>query len=148
MLTYLFSGGDLRFLVPYFSFLYHVSRKPTSLRKEIALRDFPLEPPSQAGLVWGRQAQTGPCVSPLQSLGLVDRNNEPLTHAMYNLASLRELGETQRRPCTIQLPEPILRKIETFLNHVRAPHVPARPHRLQIESFYLQQAVVTPRFTH
>ncbi|XP_057561997.1 ATP-dependent RNA helicase DHX30 isoform X2 [Hippopotamus amphibius kiboko] len=53
----------------------------------------------------------------LKSLGLVDRNNEPLTHAMYNLASLRELGETQRRPCTIQVPEPILRKIETFLNH-------------------------------
>nr|KAF6420241.1 DExH-box helicase 30 [Molossus molossus] len=52
-----------------------------------------------------------------ESLGLVDRNNEPLTHAMYNLASLRELGETQRRPCTIQVPEPILRKIETFLNH-------------------------------
>lgn len=60
-------------------------------------------------------------MSPLQSLGLVDRNNEPLTHAMYNLASLRELGETQRRPCTIQVPEPILRKIETFLNHVREP---------------------------
>ncbi|XP_064130682.1 ATP-dependent RNA helicase DHX30 isoform X4 [Loxodonta africana] len=53
----------------------------------------------------------------LKSLGLVDRNNEPLTHAMYNLASLRELGETQRRPCTIQVPEPVLRKIETFLNH-------------------------------
>lgn len=53
----------------------------------------------------------------LKSLGLVDRNNEPLTHAMYNLASLRELGETQRRPCTIQVPEPILRKIETFLSH-------------------------------
>jgi hypothetical protein len=62
-----------------------------------------------------------PYMSPLQSLGLVDRNNEPLTHAMYNLASLRELGETQRRPCTIQVPEPILRKIETFLNHVRGP---------------------------
>lgn len=63
-------------------------------------------------------------MSPLQSLGLVDRNNEPLTHAMYNLASLRELGETQRRPCTIQVPEPILRKIETFLNHVRTPRPP------------------------
>lgn len=71
-------------------------------------------------------------VSPLQSLGLVDRNNEPLTHAMYNLASLRELGETQRRPCAIQVPEPILRKIEAFLNQVR-PHLPrhlafSRPH--------------------
>lgn len=83
-------------------------------------------------------------MSPLQSLGLVDRNNEPLTHAMYNLASLRELGETQRRPCTIQLPEPILRKIETFLNHVRAPHILARLRRLQIESVHLQQTVLTP----
>lgn len=64
-------------------------------------------------------------MSPLQSLGLVDRNNEPLTHAMYNLASLRELGETQRRPCTIQVPEPILRKIEAFLNQVREPRTPA-----------------------
>lgn len=64
-------------------------------------------------------------LSPLQSLGLVDRNNEPLTHAMYNLASLRELGETQRRPCTIQVPEPILRKIEAFLNQVREPRPPA-----------------------
>ncbi|XP_028933729.1 ATP-dependent RNA helicase DHX30 isoform X1 [Ornithorhynchus anatinus] len=53
----------------------------------------------------------------LKTLGLVDRNNEPLTHAMYNLASLRELGETQRRPCIIQVPEPILRKMENFLNH-------------------------------
>lgn len=80
-------------------------------------------------------------VSPLQSLGLVDRNNEPLTHAMYNLASLRELGETQRRPCTIQVPEPILRKIETFLNHVREPLMSLSPlaclHFLQTECFYL-----------
>ncbi|XP_071068134.1 ATP-dependent RNA helicase DHX30 isoform X4 [Dasypus novemcinctus] len=53
----------------------------------------------------------------LKSLGLVNRNNEPLTHAMYNLASLRELGESQRRPCAIQVPEPILYKMEAFLNH-------------------------------
>lgn len=86
----------------------------------------------------------------LQSLGLVDRNNEPLTHAMYNLASLRELGETQRRPCTIQLPEPILRKIETFLNQVRdpfcpcpSPHPPTCLHLLQTATFHLQKAVVT-----
>lgn len=64
----------------------------------------------------------------------MDRNNEPLTHAMYNLASLRELGETQRRPCTIQVPEPILRKIETFLNHVReSPCSPSLAHSLHLQ---------------
>ncbi|KAM9100920.1 ATP-dependent RNA helicase DHX30 isoform X3 [Sarcophilus harrisii] len=70
----------------------------------------------------------------LKSLGLVDRNNEPLTHAMYNLASLRELGETQRRPCTIQVPEPILRKMENYLNHypVENPWISPEP-RLQNE---------------
>nr|KAF6310350.1 DExH-box helicase 30 [Myotis myotis] len=68
----------------------------------------------------------------LKSLGLVDRNNEPLTHAMYNLASLRELGETQRRPCTIQVPEPILRKIEAFLNQCPVDHAWVSPElRLQ-----------------
>lgn len=85
---------------------------------EFALQDFS----GAAEQVWassGERALDGAIRVPLQSLGLVDRNNEPLTHAMYNLASLRELGETQRRPCTIQVPEPILRKIETFLNHVR-----------------------------
>lgn len=51
---------------------------------------------------------------------------------MYNLASLRELGETQRRPCTIQVPEPILRKIEAFLSHVSTlSSIPLAP--LQIE---------------
>ncbi|XP_036286088.1 ATP-dependent RNA helicase DHX30 isoform X2 [Pipistrellus kuhlii] len=70
----------------------------------------------------------------LKSLGLVDRNNEPLTHAMYNLASLRELGETQRRPCTIQVPEPILRKIEAFLNQCPVDNAWASPElRLQSE---------------
>lgn len=45
---------------------------------------------------------------------------------MYNLASLRELGETQRRPCTIQVPEPVLQKIETFLTHVSAAPSPSQ----------------------
>lgn len=68
----------------------------------------------------------------------MDRNNEPLTHAMYNLASLRELGETQRRPCTIQVPEPILRKIEAFLSHVSVlssmPLSPSPDWRLSLPS--------------
>lgn len=55
----------------------------------------------------------------LQSLGLVDKNNNPLSHAMYNMTSLRELGENQRKPCHIKVPEATLRKIENYLNHVR-----------------------------
>lgn len=82
-------------------------------------------------------------MSSLQSLGLVDRNNEPLTHAMYNLASLRELGETQRRPCTIQLPEPILRKIETFLNQVRDPFFPCPPPHPPPASIFSRSQVST-----
>lgn len=54
----------------------------------------------------------------LQSLGLVDKNNNPLSHAMYNMTSLRELGENQRKPCHIKVPETTLRKIENYLNHV------------------------------
>lgn len=59
------------------------------------------------------------CFCPLQSLGLVDKNNNPLSHAMYNMTSLRELGENQRKPCHIKVPEATLRKIENYLNHVR-----------------------------
>ncbi|KAL7977835.1 hypothetical protein Chor_010787 [Crotalus horridus] len=40
----------------------------------------------------------------LKSLGLVDKNNNPLSHAMYNMTSLRELGENQRKPCHIKYP--------------------------------------------
>ena len=100
---------------------------------EVALQDFS----GAAEQVWassGERALDGAIRVLLQSLGLVDRNNEPLTHAMYNLASLRELGETQRRPCTIQVPEPILRKIETFLNHVReSPRSPSPAHSLHLQ---------------
>ncbi|PKU32541.1 atp-dependent rna helicase dhx30 isoform x1 [Limosa lapponica baueri] len=55
----------------------------------------------------------------IDSLGLVDKNNNPLSHAMYNMTSLRELGENQRKPCHIKVPEATLRKIENYLNHVR-----------------------------
>lgn len=135
---FFFFGGDLTFswflISPSCTILAQTQK---CLRKEVALHNFSKAPEQ----VWASYGETGidqPPVFPLQSLGLVDRNNEPLTHAMYNLASLRELGETQRRPCTIQVPEPILRKIETFLNHVReSPHSssPARLHLPRPKAF-------------
>jgi len=54
----------------------------------------------------------------------VDKNNNPLSHAMYNMTSLRELGENQRKPCHIKVPEATLRKIENYLNHVRLAQLP------------------------
>ncbi|XP_065442760.1 ATP-dependent RNA helicase DHX30 isoform X2 [Chrysemys picta bellii] len=63
----------------------------------------------------------------LKSLGLVDKNNNPLSHAMYNMTSLRELGENQRRPCHIKVPEATLRKIENYLNHYPVASRESRP---------------------
>ncbi|XP_029444042.1 ATP-dependent RNA helicase DHX30 isoform X2 [Rhinatrema bivittatum] len=51
----------------------------------------------------------------LKSLGLVDKNNSPLTHAMYHLPSLRQLSERQKKPTLFQVPKAILQKIEDFL---------------------------------
>lgn len=48
----------------------------------------------------------------------MDKNNNPLSHAMYNMTSLRELGENQRKPWHIKVPEATLRRIENYLNHV------------------------------
>ncbi|KAK9395958.1 putative ATP-dependent RNA helicase DHX30 [Crotalus adamanteus] len=63
----------------------------------------------------------------LKSLGLVDKNNNPLSHAMYNMTSLRELGENQRKPCHIKVPEAMLRKIENYLNHYPVDSRESRP---------------------
>ncbi|KAG8138641.1 hypothetical protein E2320_001445, partial [Naja naja] len=66
----------------------------------------------------------------LKSLGLVDKNNSPLSHAMYNMTSLRELGENQRKPCHIKVPEATLRKIENYLNYYPVDSRDSRPPRL------------------
>ncbi|XP_070623277.1 ATP-dependent RNA helicase DHX30 isoform X3 [Erythrolamprus reginae] len=66
----------------------------------------------------------------LKSLGLVDKNNNPLSHAMYNMTSLRELGENQRKPFHIKVPEATLRKIENYLNHYPIESRDSRPLRL------------------
>nr|XP_015209820.1 PREDICTED: putative ATP-dependent RNA helicase DHX30 [Lepisosteus oculatus] len=40
----------------------------------------------------------------LKERGLIDRNNHPLTHAMYHLDQIRQMGERERRPCTLDIP--------------------------------------------
>ncbi|KAM4705218.1 ATP-dependent RNA helicase DHX30 [Rhinophrynus dorsalis] len=50
----------------------------------------------------------------LKDLGLLDSENKPLTHAMYNLPYVQQLREQQRQPRRFQVPEPVLRKIEDY----------------------------------
>ncbi|XP_038611561.1 ATP-dependent RNA helicase DHX30-like [Tachyglossus aculeatus] len=52
----------------------------------------------------------------LKSLGLLDGNNQPLTHAEYNWEAVREMKATQRRSRPIEVPVPLLNKIERYLD--------------------------------
>ncbi|XP_066572197.1 ATP-dependent RNA helicase DHX30 [Amia ocellicauda] len=40
----------------------------------------------------------------LKERGLIDGSNRPLTHAMYHLDSVRQLGALERRPCALTIP--------------------------------------------
>ncbi|MGH0153391.1 UNVERIFIED_CONTAM: hypothetical protein FKN15_041924 [Acipenser sinensis] len=51
-----------------------------------------------------------------QELGLIDRNNNPLTHAMYHLDVIREQGERERRPCRVEVPPELQERIQRYLN--------------------------------
>ncbi|XP_033854736.2 ATP-dependent RNA helicase DHX30 [Acipenser ruthenus] len=52
----------------------------------------------------------------LKELGLIDRNNNPLTHAMYHLDVIREQGERERRPCRVEVPPELQERIQRYLN--------------------------------
>ncbi|KAM8967200.1 ATP-dependent RNA helicase DHX30 [Pelodytes ibericus] len=51
----------------------------------------------------------------LKTLGLVDTNNKPLTHARYHLPYVQQLREKQRQPKRFHVPEHVLQKIEDYL---------------------------------
>ncbi|XP_053569661.1 ATP-dependent RNA helicase DHX30 [Bombina bombina] len=51
----------------------------------------------------------------LKELGLLDKNNKPLTHAMYNQPYIQQIRKQQRQPKMFRVPEHILRKIENYL---------------------------------
>uniref|UniRef100_A0A6I8NKM0 Helicase ATP-binding domain-containing protein n=1 Tax=Ornithorhynchus anatinus TaxID=9258 RepID=A0A6I8NKM0_ORNAN len=52
----------------------------------------------------------------LKSLGLMDRNDQPLTHAKYNWEAVQEMKAMQHRSCPVEVPVPLLNKIERYLN--------------------------------
>ncbi|CAH2281726.1 ATP-dependent RNA helicase DHX30 isoform X2 [Pelobates cultripes] len=51
----------------------------------------------------------------LKVLGLLDSNNQPLSHARYNMEYIQQLREQQRQPKRFQVPERVLQKIEDYL---------------------------------
>ncbi|XP_063780645.1 ATP-dependent RNA helicase DHX30 [Pseudophryne corroboree] len=50
----------------------------------------------------------------LKDLGLIDTNNKPLTHVMYNLASVQKFREQQKQPKHFQVPERLLQRMEDY----------------------------------
>ncbi|XP_062850479.1 ATP-dependent RNA helicase DHX30 [Trichomycterus rosablanca] len=51
----------------------------------------------------------------LKELGLLDEQNEPLTHAKYHREQVREAGERERRPCRVDIPEELELRIKDYL---------------------------------
>ncbi|XP_075070304.1 ATP-dependent RNA helicase DHX30 isoform X2 [Mixophyes fleayi] len=50
----------------------------------------------------------------LKDLGLIDTNNKPLTHVMYNLASVQKFKEQRKQPKKFQVPEHLLQRMEDY----------------------------------
>ncbi|XP_016103372.1 putative ATP-dependent RNA helicase DHX30 [Sinocyclocheilus grahami] len=50
-----------------------------------------------------------------KELKLLDEQNNPLTHARYHQQEVREAGERHRRPCRIQIPTDLERRVQEYL---------------------------------
>ncbi|XP_070829883.1 ATP-dependent RNA helicase DHX30 [Chaetodon trifascialis] len=51
----------------------------------------------------------------LKELGLLDKNNNPLTHAKYHQEKVREAGERERRPFPVEIPQYLEEHIREYL---------------------------------
>ena len=61
------------------------------------------------------------CVFYVQELGLLDDNNEPLTHAQYHKEEVQEAGKRMRRPCSLEIPKELKDKMSEYLTQVCCP---------------------------
>ncbi|KAG7455080.1 hypothetical protein MATL_G00252680 [Megalops atlanticus] len=66
-----------------------------------------------------RRAAALACVR-LKEMELLDKNNNPLTHAMYHRDQVQELGERERRPCALELPEQLENRLKDYLTRYPA----------------------------
>ncbi|XP_061111086.1 ATP-dependent RNA helicase DHX30 [Conger conger] len=56
----------------------------------------------------------------LKEMGLLGRNNMPLTHAMYHKQEVRMMGQMARRPLTLELPEHLEDQLADYLRQYPA----------------------------
>ncbi|XP_043085634.1 ATP-dependent RNA helicase DHX30 isoform X2 [Puntigrus tetrazona] len=50
-----------------------------------------------------------------KELKLLDEQNNPLTHAKYHQQEVRESGERHRRPCRVEIPTDLKRRLQEYL---------------------------------
>lgn len=58
----------------------------------------------------------------VQELELLDKNNNPLTHAKYHLEKVQEARERHQRPPTLEIPQYLQENIKEYLAQV-SPHL-------------------------
>lgn len=54
----------------------------------------------------------------VQELELLDKDNNPLTHAKYHREKVKEAGERERRPLTLEVPEYLEEHVREYLAQV------------------------------
>ena len=54
----------------------------------------------------------------VQELELLDKDNNPLSHAKYHLEKVREAGERERRPLPLEVPEYLKGHMREYLAQV------------------------------
>lgn len=54
----------------------------------------------------------------MQELELLDKNNNPLTHAMYHKEQVQEAQKRHRRPLALEIPQHLQEDIKEYLAQV------------------------------
>lgn len=54
----------------------------------------------------------------MQELELLDKDNNPLTHAKYHREKVKEAGERERRPLPLKIPEYLEESMRDYLAQV------------------------------
>lgn len=75
----------------------------------------------------------------MQELALLDKNNNPLTHAKYHIEQVQEAKERHRRPPALEIPQYLQENIKEYLAQVSFLLVT----QLEVNSLALQGCVWT-----
>lgn len=59
----------------------------------------------------------------VQELELLDKDNNPLTHAKYHRQKVKEAGDRERRPLPVGIPEYLEQNIREYLTQVCSHHI-------------------------